>query len=161
MNFADLEKDYLRKKGLPGFEWTTFGLPTELNPLKKPIQQSRIAIVATAGAYISETQEPFITNSIQGDDSFRIIPSETAIKAIDLAHPGYVTSRAKKDLDCVFPIALLNKFQRAKEIGSVAPRHTSFMGFIPDTERLLWQQAPKVGRMLLRDNVDLVILVPS
>ncbi len=161
MSFVDVEKNYLRKMGLPDFEWTTFTLPTEHNPLKKIIRQSRVAIVATAGAYLSRTQEPFRTKSIQGDDSFRIIPNETAIETIGLAHPGYVTSRAKKDLDCVFPLALLNDLRRAGEIGSAAPRHASFMGFIPSAERLLWQQAPKVGRILLQDEVDLVILVPS
>jgi D-proline reductase (dithiol) PrdB len=161
MNFADVEKDYLRKRGLPDFEWTSFAAPAEPNPLTKSIRQSRVAIVATAGAFVSGAQAPFITKSIHGDDSFRIIPNETAIETIDLAHPGYVTTRAKKNLDCVFPLALVNQFHAAAEIGSAAPRHASFMGFIPNTERLIRQQAPEVGRMLIRDGVDLVILVPS
>ncbi len=161
MNFADIEKNYLREKGLPDFEWTTFTAPTKPNPLMKSIQQSRVAIVATAGAYVGGTQAPFITKSIQGDDSFRIIPNGTAIEGIDLAHPGYVTTRAKKDLDCVFPLALLNRLHANGELGSAAPRHVSFMGFIPNTDRLIRQRIPEVGQMLVQDGVDLVILVPS
>jgi len=37
----------------------------------------------------------------------------------------------------------------------------SFMGYIPRTERLLWNNAPQVARMLRDDGVDLAILVPS
>ncbi|MFQ5669318.1 MAG: hypothetical protein ACE5HD_02220 [Acidobacteriota bacterium] len=43
----------------------------------------------------------------------------------------------------------------------MAPRHVSFMGYIPRPENLIRRTAPQVGRMLMEDKVDLVILVPS
>jgi D-proline reductase (dithiol) PrdB len=120
-----------------------------------------VALVVTAGAYLRGSQQPFATKSPTGDDSFRIIPNETPIEEIALAHPGYNTRRALQDLDCVFPLALLNHFQQQGEIGAAAPRHFSFVGFIPQTERLLTEIAPQVGTELIRDQVDLALLVPS
>lgn len=161
MDFTEIEKAFVRKKVLPDFDWTRFDQPTKPAPLKKPIKQCRVALVTTSGAYLRGGQLPFATRSPSGDDSFRIIPNETPIAEIALSHPGYDTRRALQDLDCVFPLALLNRFQKLGEIGSAAPRHFSFMGFIPGTERLLAEIAPQVGFELRQDQVDLALLVPS
>jgi D-proline reductase (dithiol) PrdB len=161
MNFLDVERDYIRRRVLPDFEWTPFELPTEPNALTKPLQACRVALVATAGAYLSGKQEPFSTKSKLGDDSFRVIPSETPAEGIGLAHPGYDTKRALLDLDCVFPYVLLSRLKDEGIIGEVAPRHFSFMGYVPRPEGLIWKTAPQVGRLLLQERVDLVILVPS
>lgn len=78
-----------------------------------------------------------------------------------LSHPGYDTKRALLDIDCVFPISLLNRLKEKEEIGELAERHFSFMGYIARPERLLSETAPQAGRLLLEDRVDLVMLVPS
>lgn len=161
MDFIEIEKEFVRRKVLPDFDWTRFDQPTRPVPLKKPVAQCRVALVTTSGAYLRDSQPRFATKSPTGDDSFRIIPNETPIEEIALAHPGYDTRRAIQDLDCVFPLALLNRFARQGTIGSAAPRHFSFMGFIPHPERLLTEIAPQVGDELQRDRVDLVLLVPS
>lgn len=161
MDFTQVEKEFIRQKVLPDFDWTRFDQPTQPVPLPKPITQCRVALVATAGAYLRGNQQPFATKSPTGDDSFRIIPNESPLGEIALSHPGYNTRRALQDLDCVFPLTLLNRFQQQGEIGAAAPRHFSFMGFIPQTGRLLKQIAPQVGTELIRDQVDLALLVPS
>jgi D-proline reductase (dithiol) PrdB len=161
MNFLDVERDYVRRRALPDFEWTPFELPTEPNPLNKPLRDCKVALVATSGAYLHGKQEPFLTKSKLGDDSFRVIPKETAPEEIGIAHPGYDTQRALLDLDCVFPYLLLNRLKGEGSIGEVAPKHFSFMGYVPKPEGLIWRTAPQVGRSLLQDRVDLVILVPS
>jgi hypothetical protein len=45
-------------------------------------------------------------------------------------------------------------------IGSVAPRHFSFMGSIAAPGRLIANTAPQVARILLEDEVDAVLLTP-
>lgn len=161
MNFLDIEGDFIREKVLPDFEWVSFGEPTTPNQLTKPAAECRVALVVTAGAYVNGLQERFDTKSKLGDDSFRIIPKETGPDEIALAHPGYDTRRAKEDLDTVFPYQLLNKLEEQGAIGEAAPRHFSFMGFVPRPERLVWSNAPRVGKLLREDGVDLAILVPS
>jgi D-proline reductase (dithiol) PrdB len=161
MSFLDIERDFVRRKVLPDFEWTRFELATEPNPLTRPIKECRVALVVTAGAYLRGSQDRFDVKNPLGDDSFRIIPSNTAPEEIALAHPGYDTKRAGQDLDTVFPYQLLNKLAAQDVIGKAAPRHFSFMGYVPRPERLIWRTAPQVGRLLREDGVDLVILVPS
>lgn len=161
MNFLDIERDFIRGKILPDFDWLSFEEPTEPNQLTKPISQCRVALVSTSGAYLPASQERFDVKNPLGDDTFRIIPNGTARGEIALAHPGYDTKRAIQDLDTVFPYQLLNKLAAQGVIGEAAPRHFSFMGYVPRPERLIWKSAPKVGRLLRQDDVDLAILVPS
>lgn len=161
IDFTEIEKDFIRRNVLPDFDWTWFEIPTEPIPLEKPIYECKVALITTSGAYLRQTQQPFETKSSLGDDTFRVIPNDIAPEEIALAHPGYDTIRALQDLDCVFPLALLNKFKEKSVIGAVAPRHFSFIGYIPRTERLIWKVAPVVGRTLLKDKVDLAILVPA
>lgn len=161
MSFLEVEKDFVRHKVLADFEWTRFEHATESNPIAKPIMDCKVALVVTAGAYLRESQERFDVKNPLGDDSFRIIPSDTAPEGIALAHPGYDTRRAMQDLDTVFPYQLLNKLAAQGLIGEAAPTHVSFMGYVPRPERLIWKSAPQVGRLLMNDGVDLAILVPS
>lgn len=161
MSFLDVEGAYVRGKVLPDFEWTSFVEPTEPAPLNKPIKECRVALIVTAGAYLADSQSRFDNRNPLGDDSYRIIPSDTPVEQIALAHPGYDTKRALNDLDTVFPIQLIRRMRDDETIGAVAPRHFSFMGFIPRTERLLWNTAPQVARMLRDDGVDMAVLVPS
>lgn len=161
MSFLDVEADFIRNKVLPDFSWTSFQEPTAPAPLTKPVEECTVALVVTAGAYLTSSQQRFDIRNPLGDDSFRCIPSNTPEAEISLSHPGYDTKRAQSDLDTVFPYQLLNRMQERGAIGNVALRHASFMGYIPRTERLLWDQAPQVARMLREDGVDLAILVPS
>lgn len=161
MSFLDIERDFIRGKILPDFDWMSFEAPTEPNPLTKPISQCRVALVTTSGAYLPASQERFDTKNRLGDDSFRIIPNGTAPEEIALAHPGYDTKRAMQDLDTVFPYLLLNKLAAQGVIAEAAPRHFSFMGYVPRPERLIWGTAPRAGRLLREDGADLAILVPS
>ncbi|MDD5760424.1 MAG: glycine/sarcosine/betaine reductase selenoprotein B family protein [Desulfobulbaceae bacterium] len=161
MGFLDVEADFIRNKVLPDFSWTSFQEPTAPAPLTKPVEECTVALVVTAGAYLAGSQQRFDIRNPLGDDSFRIIPSDTPAADIALSHPGYDTKRAQTDLDTVFPYQLLNGMKEVGVIGRVAPRHASFMGYVPRTERLLWDQAPQVARMLREDGVDLAILVPS
>lgn len=139
----------------------SFKIPTESIPLRKPPEDCRVALLSTSGAYVKNKQEPFNTKSKYGDDSYRIIPAGTPAEEIGLSHPGYDTRRSLKDIDCVFPIRSLRVLQDRGIIGEVAPRHFSFMGFVPYPETLIWRTAPEVGRMLIDDKVDLIILVPA
>jgi len=161
LNFAEVERDYIRSRILPDFEWVSYAVPSRHHPLPKPIERCRVALVTTSGAYLRGRQEPFRTRDKLGDDSFRIIPNGVDPKEIALSHPGYDTRRAMKDPDCVFPLGLLNRLRLEGVVGESAPRHFSFMGYIPRPDQLISERVSEVGRALLNDGVDLVIIVPS
>lgn len=60
MSFLDVEGEYVRGKVLPDFQWTSFAEPTEATPLRKPINECRVSLVVTAGAYLAEPVQSFV-----------------------------------------------------------------------------------------------------
>jgi D-proline reductase (dithiol) PrdB len=129
--------------------------------LKKPLSEARVAIVTTAGFFMPD-QPPFDTTIRGGDYSFRVIPADTDLSTLEIAHRsdafdiGGITS----DKNLALPLDRLKSLTTDRIIGSVAPRHFSFMGSIAAPRRLIAKTAPEVARMLLEDEVDAVLLTP-
>lgn len=160
MSFADIERQYLRRHFVPTFEWVVSPSPSPINPLPKPLPRVRVALVATAGAHL-EADPPFDVGNPLGDSSFRVIPGEVPFERLRLSHPGYDTRKVRQDINCVFPLERLRELARDGVVGSVSPRHVSFMGYIPTPEPLIEQRAPEVANILKEDQVDLALLVPA
>lgn len=157
--FAEIEAEFVREKVLPDFAWREFAEPSPLADRRLPAASARVALVATAGAYLRDEQQPFARGAA-GDASFREIPSDCDLARISFSHVGYDTERALRDPDVVFPLALLRTFAAEGKIGALAPRAFSFMGYSPDTQALA-RNADEVARALRSDAVDLVLLVPA
>ncbi len=155
--FARVEYEYVRERVYPRFEWTTFEQPSPRHRLERPLTEARVALVATAGAHLSG-QPPFELGK-SGDASYREIPAGSG--GLRFSHAGYDTRRADADPDVVFPLSLLRRMAAEGELGELAPRAFSFMGYIPDSQPLLETTGPDVAGKLLADAVDLVLLVPS
>lgn len=155
--FAQTEYEHVRDNFYPAFRWRTAAEPSSRNHPGRPLEQLRVALVASAGAYLPG-QERFDLGD-DGDPSYRVIPADAT--RLRFAHGGYDTRRAYQDPDVVFPLRTLHHLAATGSIGSVAPRAFSFMGYIPDTGPLLDSSGPEVARALLADAVDLVLLVPS
>lgn len=129
-------------------------------PLKKPIEDSRVALVTTGGI-ILKSQTPFDLNDSQGDCSYRVIPADASADETVISHLFYDHSDVKMDLEVMFPLATLHRLQQEGKISSVAPRHFSFQGGIHDPAPLVSTTAPEVAQLLADDQVDLVILTPA
>lgn len=155
--FAQIEYEYVRRRVYAPFDWTPFQAPSSRRRLERPLDRSRVALVATAGAHLPH-QPPFELGKA-GDCSYREVPARA--EEIRFSHAGYDTRHAAQDPDVVFPLPLLRRFAADHEIGELAPRAFSFMGYIPETERLLAETGPEVAAKLVADAVDLVLLVPS
>lgn len=160
INFSDVERDFIRKKILPTFEWVHFEKPSPINENPKQLKESRIAIVTTAGVHVHD-DAPFNVRSRTGDSSYREIPAESPMGRLCLSHPGYDTMRAIKDINCVFPLERLRELAADGIIGSQNHRHFSFMGYIPIPDQLLNETGPEVARKLVDDGVNLVLLAPT
>ena len=130
--------------------------------LKKPLSEARVAVVTTA-AFFRPDQPPFDTSIRGGDYSYRIIPIDTDLSALKIAHRsdafdlGGITS----DKTLALPLDRLKSLAEDGLIGSVAPRHFSLMGSIAAPGRLIANTAPDVAGMLLEDAVDAVLLTPD
>lgn len=129
-------------------------------PLTKPLGESAVALVTTAGAHL-DTQEPFHVETAAGDASWRQIPNDVDLAAIRFAHTHYDTAPAMKDPNVVLPIDRLTEAVAAGRIGTAAPFHVGMMGFNPDPTQIADVTGPSVADLLHSADVDAVVLVPG
>jgi D-proline reductase (dithiol) PrdB len=129
--------------------------------LEKPLDEARIAVVTTA-AFFRPDQPRFDTSIRGGDFSYRVIPADTDLTTLGIAHrsDAFDIRGITSDKNVALPLDRLKEMAQEGIIGSVAPRHFSFMGSIAAPGRLVAKTAPEVARMLREDAVDAVLLTP-
>lgn len=151
--FDLIERDHLRRRFVPDFEWLAFPEPSPRNRLTVPLSRARVALISTAGAHLPE-QRPMGP----GGDLPRI-PVDA--REIRLSHAGYHTRRASLDPEVVFPVGTLRALVQAGFIGGLAPTALSTMGYIPRGERVLERLVLPNVELLRSEDVDLALLVPA
>jgi D-proline reductase (dithiol) PrdB len=129
-------------------------------PLAKPLAECRVALLTTAGAHLDD-QPPFHTETVAGDQSYRIIPDGADLTRMRFSHTHYDTSSAEKDTNVVLPIDRLHELVESGRIGSSSPVHIGMMGFNPDPSAVADDLAPAVAGVLRDAEVDVAILVPG
>ncbi len=129
--------------------------------LKKPLSESRIAVVTTAAFFLPE-QAPFDPSMRGGDCSFREIPLVTNLDAVQIAHKSdaFDHTGIERDRNLALPLDRLRELEGDGQIAGVAPRHYSLMGSISAPARLVSVTAPEIARRLAEDVVDGVLLTP-
>jgi len=124
----------------------------------KPLAQSKVAIVTTAGLHL-HGDRPFVP----ADPSFRRIPSD--VRGDDLLQThnsiGFDRTGVMADVNVVFPIDRLREMVAEGRIGSLGTAFYSFMGAQRDASVIKSTTAPEVAARLLEDGVDVVLLTPT
>ncbi len=135
--------------------------PVPLAPLRKPIGESRIALVTTAGL-VPAGEAPFDEGVKGGDFSYRVIRGDADVRTLTEHHRSESFDHAGilEDANLAFPLDRLRELAARGEIGEVAPRHLSFMGSITAPGRLTARTAPEAAELLVQDQVDIALLVP-
>jgi D-proline reductase (dithiol) PrdB len=143
-------REYAATLPVPEFATTAF------TPLKKPLSDSRVAIVTSAALHRPD-QDSFS----QTDTGFRAL--DRSDRALVLGHwsPNFDRVGFQLDLNVVYPIDRLEELADAGVIGEVAPRHFAFAGNQPDTvSELILDTGPSCAVELTADQVDVVLLTP-
>ena len=152
MDLADLPEwgqEYLRSFELPR-------LPERRCSIGPTRDQRRVALVSTAGLHL-RTDRPFS----EGSADFRIVPQEADSSDLVLTHVSVNFDRLgfTEDPNVLFPVDRLKEMASDGEIAAVASEHFSFMGATaPEKMR---PAVRKVAERLMRDDVNVVLLVPS
>jgi D-proline reductase (dithiol) PrdB len=135
--------------------------PVPWTPLKKPLSQSRLALVSSAG-FVMRDQPHFDESFKGGDPSFREIPSGADAKTLVETHrsESFDHTGIQQDANLAFPLDRVRELAAAGRIGSVNHRHLSCMGSITAPGRLTSVTAPPAARLLVEDGVDVALLVP-
>lgn len=158
---GDLSEFSLRwRLFLQAYRWRRID-PVPWTQLRKPLSESRLALVTSAGFSISG-QAPFDKSIRGGDPSFRDIPSDVDVRTLVENHRSELFDHAGivRDPNLAFPVDRVRELAERGRIGSVAPRHLSFMGSITAPGRLALESAPRAAQLLVEDSVDVALLVP-
>lgn len=131
-------------------------------PLTKKLSDCKIAIVTTAGVHL-KNDKPFDMQDTDGDASYRAIPSESSFEDLMITHNYYDHKDADKDMNIVFPLEILRKFQTLGKIGASAKEFFSFMGHIQGrhVEKLMNSTAKEIALKLRAEGVDVAFLTPA
>ena len=145
---------------LRAYRWRRLD-PVPWSPLRKPLAECRLALVSSAG-FVLRDQQPFDESVRGGDVTFRRIPSDSDVSALVDTHRSESFDHAglSRDPNLAFPLDRVRELARSGRIGSLASTHLSFMGSITAPGRLVRDTAPEAASALVRDSVDVALLVP-
>ncbi|MBI4497031.1 MAG: hypothetical protein HY689_03910 [Chloroflexi bacterium] len=125
-------------------------------PFTRPLAAATVALITTGGVYL-DGQEPF---NVDGDVSYRPLPTDMPRDRYRVAHTHYDTSGVKEDVNCVYPIERMRELEAEGIIGRLAAEGYGFMGYIPGPllDRLVNETAPEVARRLRAAGVDAALI---
>ena len=150
--FPDLERDYIRRRGRPDFDWLRFPEASPRHKLNRPLSEARVGLLSTAGAH------PRDEKPIPASGPSRAIPIDTEIA---FHHIGYDTKRPAEDPEVVWPVRTLQRLAEQGVIAAVSRLAVSTMGAVFDGQVVLDRHVPVAVDRFRRDRVDLVMLVPA
>jgi len=153
--FSLVDRTFLR-----AYRWRRID-PVPWAPLAKPLADSRLALVSSAG-FVTPGQPAFDGSARGGDPSFRSIPSDfPAADLIDTHRSGsFDHAGMRRDPNLAFPIDRARELVESGRIGSLSAEHISLMGSITAPGRLIRDSAPEIARRLREREVDVALLVP-
>jgi D-proline reductase (dithiol) PrdB len=123
-----------------------------------PLSEARAAMVTTAGL-MRHGETPWGHD----DADFRVFGSDE--RDVIAGHVSISLDRVGMVLDrnVYYPIDRLNELADRGRIGSIAPRHISFMGALRGPNELstvIRDSGPRAAKLLREDGVDVVVITP-
>jgi D-proline reductase (dithiol) PrdB len=132
---------------------------TPFVPFAGQLSKARIGVVSTAGFYLSGSQEPFTAADVEGDASFRQLPSDVTADQLAIAHTHYPHEAALEDWNVVLPLDRLRAMVAAGQLGSVGPVF-SISGYCTDAALLCRTSARAIAAEARAAKCDAVLVVP-
>jgi D-proline reductase (dithiol) PrdB len=135
--------------------------PVPVATLARRVDESQVALVTTAGL-VPPGAAPFDLDRLGGDPTFRTLEASIAPADLRIVHRSTAFDReaVERDVNVAYPIERLGALAASGVVGSVAPRHLSFMGSITAPGRLRRETAVAAADLLVADAVDIALLSP-
>ena len=143
--------------GYPPYQWFNADSPPPWSPLTKPLSESCLGVISTAGVYIKGQ----VAYYYKDDTSYRKISKHTPVEDLRFTHvtENYLMD-ARKDPNTVFPIQALNHLEQEGFIGELADTLFSCMGGIYSQRRVGSELIPALTKEILQQKIDVLLLVP-
>lgn len=142
--------------GYPPYTWVHNEDPPPFTPLAKSLDRARVGLVCSGGIYARGQ----IAFHFKDDISYRRIPMRAPASEMRVTHFAYDLRDARQDPAVVFPGKTLAALADAGALGSVADNAYAFMGGIYSARKVRDVLAPRIVAECVRDEVDVVVLVP-
>ena len=156
VDYIERTREQYSALGYPVYRWVESEAPPPWAPVRKPLAESRLGLVASGGVYIAGQ----VAFHFKDDHSYREIDTATASSELRVTHFAYDLSDARSDPNVVFPLDTLRSLVADDRLGSLSETAYSFMGGIYSSRKVEKILAPALTRRIVEDEVDLVLLVP-
>ena len=135
--------------------------PVPWSPLTKPLAESRLGIVSSAGLSLPG-QGAFDSKRKGGDPSYREIPTDIEVASLLENHRSQSWDHRglAQDKNLGFPIERCRELVDRGRIGSLSLRHISVMGSLTAPGRFLRDTVPTIAEVFVEEEVDVALLVP-
>ncbi len=157
IDYIDRTKKQYEALGFQAYQWVENQTTVPLTPLRKPVSESKLALIASGGIYALGQ----IAFHFKDDLSFREIDIKTPQKALRASHFAYDLAPVRRDPNTVFPVAPIKAQVAEGRLGSLSERAYTFMGGIYSARKVKDILAPAIVHRLLKDQADLALLVPA
>jgi D-proline reductase (dithiol) PrdB len=131
-----------------------------LAPIKKPLSESKLTFVSSAGVQPIGTM-PFDTVHPIGDYTYRKVPSNSRPEDLEIHQLKYPTVGANEDLNVIFPIERLQELAQEGIIGGLTDHFFSFIGYNMDPDQLELKLAEDIADAVVKDHADIALLCPA
>ena len=156
VDYIDVTRDSYAALGFDAYRWVRNAGPVPWTVARKPLEQSRIALIASGGIYVAGQ----IAFHFKDDASFRRIPTDVATADLRATHFAYDLTDARRDPNVVFPLDTLRRLVERGRIGALTRRAFTFMGGIYSSRRVRDELAPAIAREVAAEGADAALLVP-
>ena len=156
IDYIERTREQYAALGYPPYHWVTNPDTPPFTPLRKPLHESTVGLIASGGIY----RHGQIAFHYKDDLSYREIPVSTPNSELRISHFAYDTRDAMLDPAVVFPLQTLRELTSVSRIGALARNAYTFMGGIYSSRKVAQLLAPALAARLLKDEVDVAILVP-
>ncbi len=131
-------------------------------PLGRSLRECTATLVTTGGVHLREDR-PFDMGNLDGDPTWRAIPSRVAVSQLSITHDYYDHRDADRDVNVVFPLERFRELVEAGALAGLTPTHWSFMGHIdgPLVRALVADILPGFVGRVQAERPDFVFLTPS
>ena len=130
-------------------------------PLKKPLKNSRLLLVTTAG-FTTPSQTPFDDFFLSSNTSIREIPDDVDVSNLIENHrsDAFDHTGIRQDPNLAFPLDRMRELSEDGRIGSLNYRHLSLMGSITAPGRLIKKTITPIVPGLVEDRIDIALIIP-
>jgi D-proline reductase (dithiol) PrdB len=146
-----------QRLGYPAYQWYRAETPPPWAPIEKPLAETRLAVLSTAGTYVAGQ----VAYYYKDDTSIRRIAKDTAVEDLRFSHitENYLGD-ARADPGCVFPLTALRRLEAEGTIGPLCDELVSSMGGIYSQRRVDAELIPAVEAAFVGQKAEAALLIP-